>query len=389
MHKRINNLIYIYTFLSTFILFYSCDTLYYLEKGITSSGYMLFVTIAYFVKVVLEIPSGILADKYSKKKILFLGNMFFLISTLLFIYSKHYILFVIAVIINAVNTSITTGITNSLLYENNKKEEKFNKLIFKNSFFYNISYMMAMILGGLIGQHYGIINTYYLTLIPTILNFIIIMLIKEDIKNYDKKYIVNKMVLKNAFYDIKKNPLIINTIITSSIIFSIIKIVEESHPDYSKSIGISIFEIGIYTALILVFCIIGSYIGSKLNQDKYLKVLKLTPVFCGICILLLGLLNSYLGIFFLLLFYIFSESFNNIMISIVHENISSKSRVTVESIISLTLCICGLILSVISSFMLKKIKVHELYIILGSFIIIYGIFNLFIFYLKSTKRNIK
>ena len=64
------------------------------------------------------------------------------------------------------------------------------------------------------------------------------------------------------------------------------------------------------------------------------------------------------------------------MISIVHENISSKSRVTVESIISLTLCICGLILSVISSFMLKKIKVHELYIILGSFIIIYGIFIL-------------
>lgn len=379
MHKRINNLIYIYTFLSTFILFYSCDTLYYLERGITSSGYMLFVTIAYFVKVVLEIPSGILADKYRKKKILFLGNMFFLISTLLFIFSKHYILFVIAIIINAINTSITTGITNSLLYENNKKQEKFNKLIFNNSFFYNISYMIAMILGGIIGQRYGIINTYYLTLIPTFLNFIIIILIKENKKSYDKKYTVNKMILKNAFYDIKKNPLIINTIVTSSIIFSIIKIVEESHPDYSNSIGISVFEIGIYTALILVFCIIGSYMGSKLKQDKYIKVLKLTPLFCGICILLLGLLNSYLGIFFLLLFYIFSESFNNIMLCIVHENISSKSRVTVESIISLTLCICGLILSVISSLMLKAIKVHELYIMLGIFIIIYGIINLFSF----------
>lgn len=70
MKNNTINLIYIYTFLSTFILFYSCDTLYYLEKGITSSGYMFFVTISYFVKGVLEISSGILADKYSKKKIL-------------------------------------------------------------------------------------------------------------------------------------------------------------------------------------------------------------------------------------------------------------------------------------------------------------------------------
>ena len=36
------------------------------------------------IKVILEIPSGIFADKYSRKKILFIGNALFLISTLLF-----------------------------------------------------------------------------------------------------------------------------------------------------------------------------------------------------------------------------------------------------------------------------------------------------------------
>lgn len=375
MNKKYISLIYLYTFLSTFILFYSCDTLYYLEKGISSSGYMFFVTISYFIKVILEIPSGILADKYSKKKILFIGNALFLISTLLFIISKSYTLFILAIIISSINNCITTGIANSLLYDFNNKEDKFNKLIFRNSFSYNVSYMLAMILGGIVGQKYGLINTYYLTLIPTIINFIIICLIKEPKKN-NNDTVINKSIFKNALVEIKNNPTIINMIITNSILFSIIKIVEESHPDYSNSLGISVFEIGIYTSLILVFCIIGNYIGSKIKKDYYSRLIKFSPLFCGLCIFLLGILNSYYGILFLLLFYIFSESFDNIFLTIVHDSVTSKSRVTIESIISLILCICGLVISVLSSLALKKIELYQLYIFLGAMIILYGIINL-------------
>lgn len=377
MNKKYISLIYLYTFLSTFILFYACDTLYYLEKGISSSGYMFFVTTSYFIKVVLEIPSGIFADKYSKKKILFIGNALFLISTLLFIISKSYALFVLAIIISSVNNCITTGIANSLLYDFNNKEDKFNKLIFRNSFSYNISYMLAMILGGIVGQKYGLINTYYLTLIPTIINFIVICLIKEPRKNNDD-IVINKSIFKNALVEIKNNNTIINMIITNSIIFSIIKIVEESHPDYASSLGISVFEIGIYTSLILVFCIIGNYIGSKIKKESYGKIIKFSPSFCGLCIFLLGILNSCYGILFLLLFYIFSESFDNIFLTIVHDSVTSKSRVTIESIISLILCICGLILSLLSSLALKQIELYQLYIVLGVIIIVYGIINLVI-----------
>lgn len=376
MNKKYISLIYLYTFLSTFILFYACDTLYYLEKGISSSGYMFFVTISYFIKVILEIPSGVLADKYSKKKILFIGNTLFLISTLLFIISKSYVLFVLAIIINSINNCITTGIVNSLLYDFNNKEYRFNKLIFKNSFYSNLSYMLAMISGGVIGQKYGLINTYYLTLIPTIINFIIICLIKDPNNNNNNDIVINKSIFKNALLEIKNNPKIINIIMTNSIIFSVIKIVEESHPDYSNSLGISVFEIGIYTSLILVFSIIGNYIGSKIKKEFYGEIIKFSPLFCGICIFLLGILNSYYGILFLLLFYIFSESFNNIFLVIVHDSVTSKSRVTIESIISLILCMCGLILSVLSSVALKQIELYQLYIVLGLIIIIYSIINL-------------
>ena len=82
-------MLYLYEFISTFILFYAVDTLFYLERGITSSKYLFFVVISYIVQLLFEIPSGILADKYSKKKILIISQILFIISTIIYIIAQN------------------------------------------------------------------------------------------------------------------------------------------------------------------------------------------------------------------------------------------------------------------------------------------------------------
>ena len=370
-------LIYLHTFLSTFILFYICDTLFYIERGLSSSEYISFVGIAFLVKLVFEIPFGILADKYSKKKLLLISNVLFILSTVIFIYSHDYFSFLIAIIISAINNSISSGIVNSILYESLENKKEFNKTLFYNSFFYNVSYMLAMIIGGYIGQHFGLIYNYYFTIIPFVIDFFIILIIKVN-KPQKDNVSNNLIILKNGIKEVFKNPYLLKLILTSSILFSGIKLMEESHPEYSSNIGISVFIIGIYTALILVSCIIGSYIGSKINKEKYSLVLKLHPILSGICILLIGILNNYFGIIFILLIYIFSESFDNIMISELHNNISSKSRVTVESINQFVLAIFGFIFSMLMVILLRFMSVASMYIVIGSIIIIYGLFNILI-----------
>ena len=375
-------LIYLHTFLSTFILFYICDTLFYIERGLSSSEYISFVGIAFLVKLVFEIPFGILADKYSRKKLLLTSNLLFIISTIIFIYSHNYFTFLIAIIISAINNSISSGIVNSILYESLENKNDFNKTLFYNSFFYNISYMLAMIIGGYIGQNFGLIYNYYFTIIPFVIDFFILLIIKVNKPPKDNTN-ENILILRNGIKEVFKNPYLLKLIITSSILFSGIKLIEESHPEYSSNIGISVFIIGIYTALILVFCIIGSYIGSKIKKDKYPLVLKLHPILSGICILLIGILNNYWGIIFILLIYIFSESFDNIMISELHNNISSKSRVTVESINQFVLAIFGFIFSMLMTILLRFMSVSSMYIVIGSIIIIYGLSNMLITKIKK------
>ena len=198
-------ILYIYEFLSIFILFYAVDTLFYLERGIEASGYLFFVVISYGVQLLFEIPSGILADKYSKKKILIMSQIFFLISTIIFIFAHSYIVFVIATIIAALQKCFSTGIVNSYLYESLENKNKFNKCLFiKNTIYYS-AYMLAMPIGGFIAEKYGIITTYYITLVPAILGLIVLFFLHENKNKIIEKNnnITSKLeILKNGLHEI-------------------------------------------------------------------------------------------------------------------------------------------------------------------------------------------
>lgn len=299
----------------------------------------------------------------------------FIISTIIFIFAYNYTVFIIAIIIASLQKCFSTGIVNSFLYESLKEKEKFNKVLFIKNTMYCISYMIAMLLGGYLGEKYGLIIDYYVTLIPLILGLIIICFIKDTINNKESNTKRKIDILRNGITEIKNNKFIKNIIFINATMLVIIKLVEESHPEYSIRIGLTESQIGIYTALILVFCIIGEYFGTKLNGEKKYVFIILNPIFIGISILLLGYLNSKTGIIFLLTLYIFSESFNNIIFTEIHNNISSKSRVTIESIISLLESIIGIILGIINSICLSFVSVYQSYIILGIILICYSIKN--------------
>ncbi len=374
--KRNITILYLYTFLSTFILFYATDVLFYVERGVTTSGYLFFIAIIYIIQLLFEIPSGVLADKYGKKRMLILSNILMIISTIIFIFSYNYIFFLVAIIIKGLDNALVTGIVNSMLYDNHKENTKFNKILFVKNTYYNISYMIAMILGGYFAENYSLVINYYITLIPLCINFCILFFLKDTIQKKKEEKILKKDVLKNAFKEIRNNKNIVNFIYTNALIFSILRLLEESHPEYAADMGISYFVIGIYTALILVFCIFGNYIGTILHRKFYKYVFLGSSIVLGVLILLVGLINNFLGIILILLLYIFSESYENITLSYLHENISSKSRVTVESITSAVLSIFGIIISLIVALLSSYYELTTVYIILGSILIGYGLVQL-------------
>ncbi len=363
-------LLNVHTFLSTFILYYICDILFYIERGLTSSQYISFVGVTYLVQLLLEVPLGVLADKYNKKFMLLGSNLLFIISTIIFVDSYSYLGFLLAVIFSALSSSLSSGIVNSFLYESILDKGEFQKILFFNSCFYNVSYMLAMLIGGYVGSRFGLSYTYYLTLIPLCLDFLVILLVNYKYDNKIKIKNGSIPILKQGLLELKNNPYILKLIVKSAVLFAGIKLLEESHPQYSENIGLSLIVISVYTAFILLFSILGSFLGSKVKASNYKFILNIHPLIVGLCIILIGILNNILGIGFILIIYIFSESFDNVMISELHNNISSTSRVTIESIKEFVLGIVGVVFSLLMVILLKFVSISVMYIVIGGIIIL-------------------
>ena len=375
-------LIDIYGFLSTFLLFRACDTLYYLSKGISSSKYVFFTVISSVIALIMQIPISAIGDKINKKTMLLVSNLFSFLSIILFIISKHYIGFIIAIIFQTLQGLFSNGIVNSIFYEQVKSKKEFSKIIFTKSIFTYAGYGIAMILGGYVGNK-SLVNMYYLSLIPVIINFIVLAFL-NDIKPTNKKSVKYKTIVTDAIEIIKNNNTIKYLFLCHGLLITLLMIMAETHPEYSSKLGISTFIIGIYTALMLLAGIIGEYVGAKIKKDV-VKVFTI-PLMAAISLLLTGVLNSPYGIILIILMqFLFDIEYNG-MISILHSNISDKSRVTVEGFLSVINNLFGLIFGLIITFILKFVEVHTMYIISGVILFLYLII-IFIKYRDSIEKN--
>ena len=375
-------LIDIYGFLSTFLLFRACDTLYYLSKGISSSKYVFFTVISSVIALIMQIPISAIGDKTNKKTMLLVSNLFSFLSIILFIISKQYIGFIIAIIFQTLQGLFANGIVNSIFYEQVKSKKEFSKIIFTKSIFTYAGYGIAMILGGYVGNK-SLVNMYYLSLIPVIINFIVLAFL-NDIKPTNKKSVKYKTIVTDAIEIIKNNNTIKYLFLCHGLLITLLMIMAETHPEYSSKLGISTFIIGVYTALMLLAGITGEYIGSKIKKD-FVKVF-IIPLIAAISLLLTGVLNSPYGIILIILMqFLFDIEYNG-MISILHSNISDKSRVTVEGFLSVINNLFGLIFGLIITFILKFVEVHTMYIISGVILFLYLII-IFIKYRESIEKN--
>lgn len=363
-------LIYCYTFLTAFLLFRSCDTLYYLSKGVPSGKYILFIVVTYIIYLIFEVPFGVLADKFSKKRILIISNLMLLISTILFIVAKSYLVLVFGIIFSALQTTFSTGIGNSIIFKSIKDKKKFSKYLFYKSIFSWSSYLIAMILGGYIATK-SLVSMYYISLIPIVLNFIVILFLDEE-RNVQKEVEIKKNIFKDAIKNIKHNfKVILPVFLSYSMINSLVTVIAESNPEYSSNLGVSTFIIGIYTALMCLFIIGGEFISTKVKDKQYHLVI--LPLLVGIDILIIGLLNNKIGIFFILVSQLLYAFNSNKCISILHNAISDKSRVTVESILQVVYSIFGIVIGLITSLIMRYYNVSNTYVILGILVIVYSI----------------
>ncbi|MBU4141871.1 MFS transporter [Patescibacteria group bacterium] len=125
------NKFYIQSFLGALSFPGAIWILYFLKIGLSLEKVGLLVSVMFLTQFIFEIPSSILADRYSRKNILIIGTVFSILSSILFFSGDSFAPFLLAVIFSGIYASFISGTDHALIYDtllNLKRENDYKKI---------------------------------------------------------------------------------------------------------------------------------------------------------------------------------------------------------------------------------------------------------------------
>lgn len=128
--KKNKNLYITYCLLKKAFPIWFVFLLFLLSKGLNYTQAILLDSIAAAIALVFEVPSGILADRVSRKTILVVGEVIITINYLVLYFSDLYLLFVVGAILNGLGMAFVSGTGEAFIYDSfveQKKEEDYLK----------------------------------------------------------------------------------------------------------------------------------------------------------------------------------------------------------------------------------------------------------------------
>lgn len=189
---------------------HSVLTILLLNKGLCLSQIML-IQVGYSLAIILiEYPSGILADIYSRKLIFILSKLFLIMLFIIVFLSNNFILLFIAWFLYGISSALENGTIEVQIINDLKviKNEKIKTFIKKS----NILNFIALILGSTLGSYLYFkigISIYLISILLTTFSVIIIAIIYRNTKTKREISKISFKPLKkqvySSLYELKNN----------------------------------------------------------------------------------------------------------------------------------------------------------------------------------------
>lgn len=331
---------YLIKILTSLELTISIFILFFLLNNLTMTKIMILETIFIIVLLSLEVPSGVFADLFGRKKSLSISALAASISFLIFGLGSNFWIFLIAQIFSSISWAFFAGKDSALLFDSLKElknEKEYAKKFGIGNFISMTTLAISSILSIFLATKLEYKTIFFITSFIFFIGFLITLTLKEPPihkKIHKKNYIKNlKKALKFSFeHKIVKNLIIYYGLFAAVGHLSWFFI----QPYYDLSY-LPKFFIGIAIFLYFISAGIGHLIAEKfiykINEQKFLVTILLIASLCFIGMYFFN------AIIVLLLISImsFTCGLRDVFVSKgINENTDSKHRATVMSVQSLS-----------------------------------------------------
>lgn len=370
-------LFYVFEFFFDLIFIYAVEKLFFLSRGISLSqiGLLLFFWSA--MTLVFEVPTGILADHWSRRKMLILSGIFFSIAYFTWIFANSFLIFLFGFVFRTLGGAFASGTLQAYVYDFlklNHRENEFEKIWGRGNAFRTLGLGVAALLGGIFSQ-----ISYVFTLSASSISVLTVSLIAflwPEVPVFTSTREVNYWhFFKDSLQTVWKNIYLLRIVIYTVTVFSVFGAIEEYNDVYLKFLGYPNYIIGLIFALATVGQTIASLVAHKFKNYSWITLNIIAVI--GVGILFLASLVKHplmvVAILFLGIMLEFSRILNE---GVIQREANPTQRATVASLNSFVndLIPLGLIFGLIAD----NFKLQYSYAFMGLFTLTYFIFLLFL-----------
>lgn len=349
-------------------------------------------TIASIFSLVIEIPTGIFADLYGKRKSIIISKFGIFVSYILFGLSNNFWMFLLSQVVYELGNSFRTGTETAYTYEylrqNKKNNPSYTEVKGKQKFYARVSESLAALAGGFLAKLFGYNWVFIIAAIPAFLNFLIAVGWEKIKEGTDGKINLKDSIkhAKRSLVELFKKPNLFKITMNIMLFAAIVAALQKFIQPYMVEAGIAIEYFGIIYSVALglaAFVVMYSYI----LEDKFGTINTINIMsFLGIVpLIILGLGHVSLlgvGLFF---FVIIIENIRSpIANNEFHNLVKSKQRATLGSIMELFKSLGNIIILPIMGYFADVFSIYTAIMILAGILIINSVF----FYVRKEKIKV-
>lgn len=324
---------YVYKFFDDFVFIYPFYVLMMQDNGLAPLQISVALLIWSATSFLLEIPSGVVADKYSRKHVLVFAQLVRILGYAVWLLFPSFFGFVLGFILWGIKSAFTSGTYDALVYDELKEmqaEKEYTKYIGKIN---GVSYLGLLVsaLGASIAIHWG----YSFVLIISLLSLFISALAISSVPKaravettHEKEYF---KLLKEGLTFALRSPFLLSLIVFISLVQGLGGALDEYWPVFASSTGLQQSFVAIFIAVYGGTQFIASNIAYRFTgfSDRTLSFLVILQ---GALLLVASLIFKPLAVLCLLVFTFIFKTVDTVLQGKLQDKLPSHIRATISSV---------------------------------------------------------
>lgn len=278
--------------------------LFFIQNGLSLLQIGLLESIFHGTSLLCEIPSGMLADRFSYKTNLYLARLSSIGSSILILFGQgNFWIYAIAMMVNAWSYNFDSGTSTAFLFDSAVEAGQKDRYLQISSFLSGVA-EVTRTLGTVVAGffiHGALAWTYYIAIGLSLLSILLIFLMKEpESKSDERNHLTLKRILEVVKQEWQEKPVLFYWMLTYQLVGTIMCMFyfyyQQKISDLASWQVSLIMLIGSGFNLLAVY--LASQIGKKWNSNQVFPIL---VALTGLILLLVGLKTpfAYLSVYLL------------------------------------------------------------------------------------------